>query len=76
MIANQNEQRNFQAVSAVDVDGKIVAVVNLSANYNSSNRVLQYAQAIQNMDLYKANAQTVNEDIETFKGTVESAIIK
>lgn len=74
MLVNQNEIRNFQGISAVELNGQTVAVVNLGAQYEDTRGALNYTQAIQNMNLYKANKEAVDADIETFRKSVEEAI--
>lgn len=71
MLVNQNSSRNWNAVSAVNVDIETkqgTPVMYMNASYNG--REVTFGQNIQNMDLYQANKVTVDKDFEDFKAGV------
>ena len=69
MIANRAESRNFNATSTINDE----TVMYMNASY-STNGDLNYNQSIQNMILYKAHKEQVDEDYETWKNEVYNKI--
>ena len=69
MLVNQNQSRNWSAISAVNVsEGRGDAVMSMNASYNGGT--VNFAENIQNMELYLANKATVDADYATFKENV------
>ena len=76
MIVNESETRNFNAVSAVDVqNGQGKAVVYMNASYDK-NSGLNFQKSIRDMDAYKTNRDTCDSDWETFQRNVEQAVLE
>lgn len=73
MLVNQNETRNWTAISAIaDGEGNASPVMYMNASYNGKDLNIQ--KSIQNQDLYKTHRQEVNADYNTFEETVMSEI--
>lgn len=68
-LVNQNQTRNWNAISAVNVqDDRGEVVMYMNASYNG--REVNFGQNFQNMELYLANKATVDADYDTFKAGV------
>lgn len=69
MLVNKKETRNFQAVSATNVqDGTGTPIAYFNANYSGND--LAFNMNIVSFSLYKENKETVDADYETFKNEV------
>lgn len=70
MIVNYARTQNFSAASAVNVEGgQGDAVLFMNASINGAGEVT-FSEQIRNMELYKQNTKTVNEDLAQFKADV------
>ena len=69
-IINKTESRNFAATSAIND----TPVMYMNANYSESGS-LSFNESVQNMDLYKANMETVDADYDTWKAEVKAEVL-
>lgn len=73
MLVNQNQTRNWTAISAVNVTGGTGdPVMYMNASYNGKD--LNMSKSIQNHDLYKQYKDEVNADYNAFEQMVLDAI--
>ena len=73
MLINQNETRNWTAVSAVNISGGTGdPVMYMNAAYNGKD--LNMSKSITNQDLYRIHKQEVNKDYNDFETMVLEAI--
>lgn len=76
MIVNENETRNFSAVSAVDIqNGQGTPVIYMNASYDV-NSGLNFQKSIRDMETYRENRDTCDSDWETFQRNVEKVILE
>lgn len=69
MLVNKTVTRNWNAVSAVNVDnGTGDPVMYMNASYNGAT--VNFGKNIQSMELYIANKQTVDADYAQFEAEV------
>ena len=69
MLVNKQKTRNWNAVSAVNVQNDTGdPVMYMNASYN--NVTVNFGKNIQNMELYIANKQTVDADYAQFEAEV------
>ena len=73
MVIQKTESRNFNAVSAVMVDGKETPVMNMYANY-ATDSALSFNSTVRDIDLYFANQATVDQDFDDWKEEVVNMV--
>lgn len=69
MIIEKLEQRNFDAISAVTVNGQETPVMNMYANY-STNKSLSFNSNVRDIDLYFDHQAEVDQDYDEWKDEV------
>lgn len=75
MIVNENEIRNFSAVSATNVEGgQGTPVIYMNASYDITNG-LNFQKNIRNMEAYRQNRDACDSDWDTFQKRVEKAVL-
>ena len=73
MLVNKQKTRNWNAVSAVNVQNETGdPVMYMNASYNGVT--VNFGKNIQNMELYTANKQTVDADYAQFEAEVLAEI--
>lgn len=74
MIVNETENRNFNAVSAINVEnGQATPIVYMAATYNQANG-LSFSDSIQDVTLYKEHKAEADADREAFQTSVYTKI--
>lgn len=73
MVIQKTETRNFNAVSAVMVDGKETPVMNMYASYATGD-TLNFNSTVRNMDLYFENQAVVDQDFDDWKEEVVNEV--
>ena len=74
MLSNKQQVRSFSATSTISVQGQVLPVMQMSANYDDVRKVLNFNQSVNDFELYEANKSIVDNDFNEFKEYVISEV--